>query len=201
MHGTDPDIGDKGYELDNLITAFEIPSITDLIHIHTFSRYLEASIIISLILAAVVFYLRIKHGYKNRYAYIFVVLLWFGTSFLWTYMNKMNKGFIEKYQNEAFYYILKSGKTKTVEGKVHVLREQPEGGDAPGDKVEIGGKTFELNYFHDAPGYNVTISHGGDLREGVFVRIHHYRGYILKIEMYEKDINPQKNAVDQYRVH
>jgi hypothetical protein len=33
------------------------------------------------------------------------------------------------------------------------------------------------------PGYKQTISHGGALREGVFARLHHYDGVILKGEV------------------
>jgi hypothetical protein len=33
------------------------------------------------------------------------------------------------------------------------------------------------------PGYQQTIAHGGALREGVYARLHHYDGVIIKVEV------------------
>ena len=83
--------------------------------------------------------------------------------------------------------IYRSGKSEIAEGTVHVLHEQPVHGHSSGDKITVGGQTFEVNYFLVTPGYKQTIAHGGVLREGIFARLHHYNGVILKVEI----ANPQ----------
>jgi hypothetical protein len=77
----------------------------------------------------------------------------------------------------------RNGKSQIAEGIVHVLHEQPAHGHSSGDKITVGGQTFEVNYFLVTPGYKQTISHGGALREGVFARLHYYDGVILKVEI------------------
>ena len=42
------------------------------------------------------------------------------------------------------------------------------------DDQIIGGKEFEVNFFRVSPSYNVTISHGGALRPGVYARVSYY---------------------------
>jgi hypothetical protein len=76
-----------------------------------------------------------------------------------------------------------NGKSQVVEGVVHVSHLQPASGHSSGDKITVGGLTFEVNYFHVTPGYKQTISHGGVLREGVFARLHYLNRVILKVEI------------------
>ncbi len=69
------------------------------------------------------------------------------------------------------------------EGVVTVLHQQPREGHAQGDVVRIGDHQFEINYFRYTPGYDRTIARGGILREGVYARVCHYRGTILRIDI------------------
>ena len=79
--------------------------------------------------------------------------------------------------------ILLSGQSEVTEGAVHVTHMQPLHGHAAGDKIIVGDRQFEINYFMVTPGYRQTIAHGGALREGVYARLHHYDGVIIKVEV------------------
>jgi hypothetical protein len=92
-------------------------------------------------------------------------------------------------QTNRLLEIYHNGKSQVVEGVVRVSHEQPANGHSSGDKITIGDQKFEVNYFLVTPGYNKTIAHGGVLREGVFARLHHYEGVILKVEVGSKKID------------
>jgi hypothetical protein len=47
----------------------------------------------------------------------------------------------------------------------------------------VGDRQFEINYLLATPGYRQTIAHDGALREGVYARLHHYGGVIIKVEV------------------
>jgi len=82
------------------------------------------------------------------------------------------------------YAILNKAKdSQVVEGVVHVSHRQPYSGHTTGDKITIDGEPFVVDFFSAAPGYNETLSHGGVLREGAYVRVHHCDGAIIKIEI------------------
>ena len=74
-------------------------------------------------------------------------------------------------------------KTEVTEGTVHVTHMQPPHGHASGDKTIVGDGKFEIDYFLLTQGYRQTIAHGGALREGVYARLHHYDGVIIKVEV------------------
>jgi len=76
-----------------------------------------------------------------------------------------------------------SGPSEVTEGAVHVTHPQPEHGHAAGDRISVGDRQFEIDYFRVTPGYRQTIAHGGALREGVYARLHHYDGVIIKVEV------------------
>lgn len=76
-----------------------------------------------------------------------------------------------------------NGQSEVTEGVVHVARRQPAWGHSGGDKITVGDKQFEVNFFLVTPGYRQTIAHGGVLSEGVFARLHHFHGVILKVEV------------------
>lgn len=61
-----------------------------------------------------------------------------------------------------------------VEGKVHVIHEQQRSGHATSEIIVVGNKQFELNYFSKVFEYHQTISHGGVLKEGSYVRLLYY---------------------------
>jgi len=76
--------------------------------------------------------------------------------------------------------------TQVTEGVVQVSGMQAYQGHNAGDKITVGGQPFEVNYFHAAPGYKQTIARGGALENGVYARLHHCNGMILKVEVREK---------------
>jgi hypothetical protein len=77
----------------------------------------------------------------------------------------------------------KAKDAQVVEGIVHVSHEQPYHGHSSGDKITIDGQPFVIDYFYTTAGYKDTISHGGALRAGVYARIHHCDGTIIKVEI------------------
>jgi hypothetical protein len=83
-----------------------------------------------------------------------------------------------------------SGQSEVTEGAVHVTHMQPLHGHAAGDKIIVGDTQFEINYFMLTPGYRQTIAHGGALREGVYARLHHYDGVIIKVEVRSDAASP-----------
>ncbi len=72
---------------------------------------------------------------------------------------------------------------KVAEGIVDVLHMQPRGGHDRGDIVRIGSDEFEINSFRFTPGYNLTIAYGGVLRDGVYARVYHLKGIIMRIDI------------------
>jgi len=100
-------------------------------------------------------------------------------------------------QTNRLLDVYRNGKSQVVEGIVHVAHEQPGHGHSSGDKITVGEQTFEVNYFLVTPGYKQTISHGGMLREGVFARLHHYDGIILKLEIGDKKIGQPDGAANR----
>ena len=76
-----------------------------------------------------------------------------------------------------------SGQSEVTEGAVHVTHMQPLHGHAAGDKIIVGDRQFEIDHFLLTPRYRQTIAHGGALREGVYARLHHYDGVIIKVEV------------------
>jgi len=76
-----------------------------------------------------------------------------------------------------------AGRYEVSEGVVSVLHEQPRGGHSSGDRIVVGGKTFEVNFFHATPAYRQTIAHGGALRPGTYARLSHVNGEIIRVEI------------------
>lgn len=74
-------------------------------------------------------------------------------------------------------------KSEVTEGTVHVTHMQPVHGHTSGDRIIVGDRAFEIDYFVLTPGYRQTIAHGGALREGVYARLRHYDGVIIKVEV------------------
>ena len=86
---------------------------------------------------------------------------------------------------ELFNYAIcgKAKDAQVVEGTVQVSHSQPYQGHTSGDKITIDGQSFVIDYFYATPGYKETIAHGGVLRNGVYARIHHCDGVIIKVEV------------------
>jgi hypothetical protein len=81
------------------------------------------------------------------------------------------------------YRAYKNRNFETIEGIVHVVSRQPHAGHAPGDHLEVNGRTVEVNYFDAQPGYHTTLAYGGALDEGTRVRLAVSNGRILRLEV------------------
>ena len=79
--------------------------------------------------------------------------------------------------------VYKSGKCQVLEGFVQVLHRQPLEGHTKGDIVRINGQELEINAFVQTQAYSHTISQGGALHEGVYARVYHHNGNILRIDI------------------
>jgi hypothetical protein len=80
------------------------------------------------------------------------------------------------------YWALSHQNFDTIEGTVHVASRQPASGHAPGDMIDVSGRTLEVNYFNAEPGYHTTLAYGGALEEGARVRLAVSNGRILRLE-------------------
>jgi len=96
----------------------------------------------------------------------------------------------EKRSIETLIDAYRSKRYQIMEGTVEVRHEQPASGHDKGDVIAIGGREFEINFFRICPSYNVTISHGGALRPGVYARLSCYDGKILRVEIREEPSHP-----------
>ncbi|MCP4259574.1 MAG: hypothetical protein GY774_18995 [Planctomycetes bacterium] len=75
------------------------------------------------------------------------------------------------------------GKYKIAEGIVDVSHMQQYGGSGRGDIVRIGSEEFEIDYTSFTPGYSLTIAYGGVLKNGVYARVYHRKGIIMRIDI------------------
>jgi hypothetical protein len=123
----------------------------------------------------------------KRYAPVIVI----GIALLFFFL-----GHIDNLGKEQMLKAYRNNKCQITEGLVHVRYEQLETGHTPGDKIEIGGHEFDIDYYLVTPGYKQTIAHGGVLREGVYARLHHYDGVILKVETKNMDKGQPINSAD-----
>lgn len=87
------------------------------------------------------------------------------------------------YERKKLVSIYKSGLYQVSEGIVNVLHRQPRSGHTKGDIISINGQKLEINYYIKTEGYSRTISHGGSLREGVYAKVYHYKGKILRVDI------------------
>lgn len=107
-------------------------------------------------------------------------LLIIGWAVLWLVMHDFPAMFQRIDHLVATY---EAGRCEPSEGIVKVLREQPAHGHSSGDRVLVGGREFEVNYFYATPAYRNTIAHGGVLRAGSYVRLCHVDGDIVRVEL------------------
>lgn len=137
-----------------------------------------------------VFQLRRKMtSVKGYFASIFLMvwgIIWFVASLDWQVSyNRRLDTYVSLY-NEINYEI--------VEGIVNVqYRGQKEGHDG-GDVIVIDKKEFQLSHFTATPAYHESIVYGGVLRNGVYVRIYHNNGDILRIDKMEINTNPTEDT-------
>lgn len=94
--------------------------------------------------------------------------------------------------------VYNSRQYQVVEGAVHILHMQPEGGHDSGDIIQIDGVELEFSCFSNTLGYNKTIVFGGVLTEGTVARLFYYQpegwpvldSIILQIDLLEPVTNP-----------
>jgi hypothetical protein len=138
-----------------------------------------------------------KEYYEDR-RYIFPALLFlafFGSHF---FKSNQSNDYIKEYSKLTTIY--NNREYKVVEGFVHVLHLEPEGGHDSGDIIQINKVEFEISCYADILGYNKTIVRGGVLTEGTFAKVYYYqtddpssRGrIILRIDMLEQPTAPFK---------
>lgn len=99
---------------------------------------------------------------------------------LWLVMHNFPQMF-QRIDHLAEAY--EKGRYEVSEGIVAVLHEQPAHGHSGGDRIVVGGKPFEVNYFYATPAYQQTIAHGGSLKAGVYARLSHVDGEIVRVEI------------------
>jgi hypothetical protein len=75
------------------------------------------------------------------------------------------------------------GQYQVVEGEIQMLHQQPATGHTKGDIITVNGKQFEVNYFYATPAYRNTLAHGGVLASGVYARLYHHNGEILRVDI------------------
>jgi hypothetical protein len=77
---------------------------------------------------------------------------------------------------------LAGGRYQVDEGEIRELRTFREG---TAESFWLNNKIFKYNYAQVTSAFNITSSRGSPLREGLFVRVFHTRGCILRIEALE----------------
>ena len=123
-------------------------------------------------------WLRSQEGFIRKVSPAFMI----GSGVFWLAMH-MPLWKIATFDIHDLLTVYRSGQCEITEGVIHVTHQQPAQGHSSGDKITIGEKEFEIDYFLVTPGYSQTIAHGGVLGEGVFARLHHHNGVILKVEV------------------
>ena len=86
------------------------------------------------------------------------------------------------YSGFELTHALRSRYCQVVEGTVQVPNREKWGGHGA-DCIRIAHKDFSYSYYDRTLGYNRTISHSGELRDGVTARLHYLGHTILKVEV------------------
>jgi hypothetical protein len=133
---------------------------------------------------------------RQRQGIIKGVVMWIGSvslvwSVLWFSFIKFGVQPIQQLRL-SLVNAYHAGESEVVEGYVEVLRRQPEGGHAPAELVRVGSHSFKIDYFSSTPAYHRTIAYGGVLRDGVYVRIYHIGGKIVRVDMSPDRSSPEK---------
>lgn len=125
------------------------------------------------------FYVWHKRDVRSRRELI-PCLFFTAWSILWLVMHNFPQMF-RRVDNLAEAY--EKGHYEVSEGVVTVLHEQPAHGHSSGDRIVVDGKPFEVNYFYATPAYRQTIAHGGALQAGIYARLSHVDGEIVRVEI------------------
>ena len=93
------------------------------------------------------------------------LMLLFGVVMSYLHIKQASE-LLEVYNTEQY---------KIAEGYVNVLHKQPAYGHDDGDMVEIDGTKFVIDNFTPTSSYDMTITNGGVLKEGVYARVYYHR--------------------------
>ena len=77
---------------------------------------------------------------------------------------------------------LRDGQCEVTEGTVTQFHPMPYEGHQ-NESFVVGGKRFEYSDYDSRAGFNQSQSHGGPIREGLHVRIHHVGNSIARLEV------------------
>jgi hypothetical protein len=79
---------------------------------------------------------------------------------------------------------LREGRVSTIEGRVTDFVPMPYGGH-PDEQFTVSGVRFSYSDYFNVPCFNNSSSHGGPIREGLWVRLSYRGNCILKIEVWK----------------
>jgi hypothetical protein len=77
---------------------------------------------------------------------------------------------------------LRAGNVQIVEGMVSAFSPQPKEGKR-NESFCVAGRCFFYSAFNVTNAYNRTATNGGVIKDGLFVRIHHVDGRIVRLEI------------------
>ena len=103
--------------------------------------------------------------------------VWLGFASLWTLVAFISVG--SNFWTD--YSVLSSGHAQFIEGPVENFVPMPVTGHAL-EWFDVKGVQFSYSDYVVTPGFNHTSSHGGPIREGLYVRIWYRGNDILKLE-------------------
>ena len=84
---------------------------------------------------------------------------------------------------------LKENRAEVIEGPVADFHPMPYSGHVD-ESFVVKGVQFEYSDYGVTAGFNNTASHGGPIHEGLVVRIWHYKGRILRLDVKEEPNKP-----------
>jgi hypothetical protein len=163
--------------MPDFVTAFEISRGSNGVWSDTLWRLAIGISALLVGVIAIAFKSRKKGARPKDWVMPLFLTAW---SLLWLFMHDFPNTF--GYVN-SLLDAYEKGQYQVVEGEVRVLHQQPATGHTKGDVITVNGTEFEVNYFRATPAYRNTISHGGVLRAGVYARIYHVNGEILRLDI------------------
>lgn len=156
----------------------EYDIIFDISREYNMPKVVVFSVVIIFVLVLSFLYLHFKDNQsKNRSKKIALFIVILVTSFIG--INSLIRSY-EKY-NE-YRNILKNGGFLVIEGEVKDFIPEPYDGHSNNESFTVSGIKFEYSYFIQTPGFHTTRSHGGPIKEGLYVRIYYDGNTILKLE-------------------
>ena len=78
---------------------------------------------------------------------------------------------------------LREGRCEVVTSEVTQFHPMPASGRRATKRFVVGGRQFKYSDYIVSAGFNNTSSHGGPIREGLSVRIHHVGNNIARLEV------------------